>query len=69
VAWKVHEETHEEHEFPRAVVSETLAALGKQPVIIPGWTNRAANVIMQRLIPHKTAITVMGRVMRSMYRP
>ncbi len=54
---------------PRAVVSETLAALGKQPVIIPGWTNRAANIVMQRLIPHKTAITLMGRVMRGMYRP
>ena len=52
---------------PRAVVSETLAALGKQPVVIPGWTNRVANVVMQRLIPHKTAITLMGRVMRGMY--
>jgi uncharacterized protein len=54
---------------PHAVVTETLAALGKQPVIIPGWTNRAANIVMQRLIPHKTAITLMGRVMRGMYRP
>jgi len=54
---------------PRAVVSETLAALGKQPVIIPGWTNRVANVVMQRLLPHKTAIILMGRVMRSMYHP
>jgi short-subunit dehydrogenase len=52
-----------------AVVTETLAALGKQPVVIPGWTNRVANVIMQRLIPHKTAIILMGRVMRSMYHP
>jgi uncharacterized protein len=52
---------------PRAVVSETFAALGKQPVIIPGWTNRVANVVMQRLIPHKTAIILMGRVMRGMY--
>jgi short-subunit dehydrogenase len=52
---------------PRAVVSETLAALGKQPVIIPGWTNRVANVVMQRFIPHKTAIILMGRVLRGMY--
>lgn len=52
---------------PRAVVSETLAALGKQPVVIPGWTNRVANVVMQRLMPHKTAIKLMGRVMRGMY--
>ncbi len=52
---------------PRAVVTETLAALGKQPVIIPGWTNRVANVILQRLIPHKTAIILMGKVLRGMY--
>ena len=52
---------------PRAVVSETLAALGKQPVVIPGWTNRVANVVMQRLLPHKTAIILMGRVLRGMY--
>jgi uncharacterized protein len=54
---------------PRAVVTETLTALGNQPVVIPGWTNRAANVVMQRLLPHKTAITLMGRVMRGMYHP
>ena len=52
---------------PRAVVSETLAALGKQPVVIPGWTNRLANVVMQRFIPHKTAIILMGKVTRGMY--
>ncbi len=52
---------------PRAVVSETLSALGKQPVVIPGWTNRVANVVMQRLMPHKMAIKLMGRVMRGMY--
>ena len=52
---------------PRAVVSETLAALGKKPVVIPGWTNRVANVVMQRFIPHKTAIILMGKVLRGMY--
>lgn len=52
---------------PRAVVSETLAALGKQPVVIPGWTNRLANVLMMRVMPHTTAIKLMGRVLRSMY--
>ncbi len=52
---------------PRAVVSETFAALGKGPVVIPGWTNRLANLAMQRFIPHKTAIKLMGRVMRGMY--
>ena len=52
---------------PRAVVTETLAALGKGPVVIPGWTNRLANVLMQRFMPHKTAIKLMGSVTRSMY--
>jgi len=52
---------------PRAVVTETLAALGKQPVIIPGRSNRLANVVMQRILPHKMAIRLMGRVMRDMY--
>lgn len=52
---------------PRAVVSETLAALGKKPVVVPGWTNRVANVIMQRLLPHKTTVILMGRVLRGMY--
>lgn len=52
---------------PRAVVAETLAALGKQPVVIPGWTNRLTNVLLQRFFPRKTAIRLMGRVMRSMY--
>ena len=52
---------------PQAVVSETLAALGKQPIVIPGWTNRLANGVMQRLLPHKTAIILMGKVLRGMY--
>jgi hypothetical protein len=52
---------------PRAVVAETLAAPGKQPVVIPGWTNRLANVLMQRFLSHKAAIKLMGRVMRSVY--
>lgn len=52
---------------PRAVAAETLAALGKQPVVIPGRTYRLANVLMQRLLPHKMTIRIMGRVMRNMY--
>ncbi len=52
---------------PREVAAETLAALGKQPVVIPGWGNRLANVLMQRFFPRKMAIGLMGRVMRGMY--
>ena len=52
---------------PSAVVSETLAALGKGPVIIPGWTYRLANIVMQRLLPRTSTIKLMGRVTRGMY--
>ncbi len=53
--------------LPNAVVAETLHALGKGPLIIPGRGNRAANVLMSRVMPHTTAIKLMGRVMRGMY--
>ena len=52
---------------PYAVVAEAFAALGKRPLIIPGRGNRLAHFVMQRLLPHRTAITLMGRVMRAMY--
>jgi short-subunit dehydrogenase len=52
---------------PRVVVEEALASLGKGPVIIPGWTYRLANVLMQRVLPRKSTIKLMGRVTRGMY--
>ncbi len=52
---------------PRAVVTESLAALGKGPAIIPGWSYRLANVFMQRVLPRKSAIKLMGSVTRKMY--
>jgi short-subunit dehydrogenase len=52
---------------PRVVVSEALAALGKGPVIIPGWTYRLANIVMQRFLPRTSTIKLMGRVTRGMY--
>jgi len=52
---------------PQAVVNEALAALSKGPTIIPGWTYRLANVVMQRVLPRKSTIKLMGRVTRSMY--
>jgi len=52
---------------PRAVVAETLAALGKAPSVIPGGTNRLAALVMRRILTRRTAITLMGRTMRSMY--
>ncbi len=53
---------------PSQVVSETLNALGKRPSIIPGVGNRVAAFAMQRLLPRRLAITIMGRTLRAMYK-
>jgi short-subunit dehydrogenase len=50
------------------VVEEALRALGRQPHIIPGWGNRVAAFIMQRLLPRRRAIEMMGRVGRRLQR-
>ncbi len=55
--------------LPRQVASETLAALGKQPSVVPGWSNRIASFAMRRLFPRQAAIRLMGRVLRGMYSP
>ncbi len=52
---------------PRVVVAETLAALGRRPSVIPGMGNRLAAFVMRRALPRRTAIRLMGRVMRGMY--
>jgi len=52
---------------PQQVVAETLAALGCRPSVIPGAGNRLAALVMRRLLPRRTAITLMGRVLRGMY--
>ena len=52
---------------PYQVVKEALYALGKQPYVIPGRMNRFASFIMRHLLPRKTAIQLMGRVLRDMY--
>jgi short-subunit dehydrogenase len=52
---------------PRAVAAEALAALGHRPFVIPGRGNRFAGFVMQRLLPRRTAIGIMGRVLRGMY--
>ena len=52
---------------PRAVAAETLAALGRQPSVIPGRTNRLAAFFMRRILTRRAAITIMGQTMRAMY--
>jgi short-subunit dehydrogenase len=52
---------------PDTVAAETLAALGRQPSVIPGRFNRLAAFVMRRLLPRRAAIRLMGRTMRGMY--
>ena len=50
---------------PDAVAREALAALGSTPSMIPGRVNRLAAFVLGRLLPRRTAISVMGRASRS----
>ena len=50
---------------PAAVVEEALAALGKRPSMVPGRANRLAAGLLQRLLPRRTAVSVMARASRS----
>jgi uncharacterized protein len=52
---------------PEQVARETIDNLGRSPWIIPGRTNRAAAFLMQRILPRRMAVEMMGRVMRKMY--
>lgn len=45
---------------PEEVVEQALRALGRGPLVIPGFVNRAANVFMSRLIPRRAAIAIMA---------
>ncbi|MGE5601797.1 MAG: SDR family NAD(P)-dependent oxidoreductase [Nitrososphaerales archaeon] len=52
---------------PARVVAETLAALSRGPSVIPGRGNRLAAFFMQRLLPRRTAVLLMGRVLQGIY--
>lgn len=45
---------------PAVVVAETLAALGKGPLVIPGRFNRIASQLMRRLLPRAMTVRIMG---------
>ena len=49
------------------VVREALNALGKQPYIIPGRMNRISSFVIRHLLPRKTAVKFMGRILKRMY--
>lgn len=49
------------------VVNEALAALGRQPTVIPGRLNRVSSFVMRRLLSRRLAVTIMGNVLRAKY--
>ena len=53
---------------PEQVVSECFRRIGKQPSFISGSGNKIASFIMQKLLPRKMAITIMGDTTKKMYR-
>ncbi|MDJ0848369.1 MAG: SDR family NAD(P)-dependent oxidoreductase [Myxococcota bacterium] len=50
---------------PEDVAREALSELGHTPSMIPGRVNRVVSQLMQRLLPRRTAIELMGRASRS----
>ena len=53
---------------PEEVADECLKKLGKQPSFITGRGNRIASFIMQKIMPRKMAVNIMGDTTRKMYR-
>jgi len=53
---------------PEEVVEECFKKLGKQPSFITGRGNKVASFIMQKILPRKMAINIMGDTTRKMYR-
>lgn len=51
---------------PRTVARQTLAAIGRRPVVIPGRLNRLAGTAV-RLLPRRRAIALASSRTRSMY--
>lgn len=52
---------------PEQVVREALYNLGKGPYVIPGRMNRVSSFVMRHLLPRKTTVKFMGRILRGMY--
>lgn len=49
------------------VVSDTLRALGRRPVVVPGRIDRLVAALMQRVLPRKALIALTARATRAMY--
>lgn len=46
---------------PHVVAERTLEALGHGPRVVPGVVNRLASLVLSRLLPRTTAVSIMGR--------
>jgi uncharacterized protein len=55
-------------QLPEEVVKECMQKLGKTPSFVTGNGNKFATFIMQKLMPRKMAINIMGDTARKMYR-
>ena len=53
---------------PDEVAKECFQHLGKKPSFVTGRGNKVASFIMQKLMPRKMAINIMGDTTRKMYR-
>ena len=53
---------------PDEIPVECFRKLGRQPSYIAGRGNRVASFIMQKILPRKAAINIMGETTRKMYR-
>jgi uncharacterized protein len=53
---------------PAEIPVECFRKLGRQPSCITGRGNRVASFIMQKILPRKAAINIMGETTRKMYR-
>jgi short-subunit dehydrogenase len=53
---------------PEEVVHECFKKLGRQPSFITGRANRIASFIMQKILPRKMAVNIMGDTTGKMYR-
>lgn len=53
---------------PGEVAAESLKRLGRQPSFIAGRGNRIASFFMQKLLPRRLAVTIMGDTTRKLFR-
>ncbi len=52
---------------PNRVAEKTLAALGRGPSVVPGAFYRFSALVMDRLLPRRISIRIMGRATRKLY--